>query len=210
VAEISALSRIAHSFAGHAGIAGFSDLSQISSALVALLTELLDRPAEATDSSLRTVVDACDFLPHLLATSGEEAAEAPAAIQVLVVDDDVFCRRAVRQALTRLKAATLTVDDPQTALRLLQENPFSLILLDVEMPGLNGFDLCAALRRLPANAQTPVVFVTTLDGFESRDRAMACGGNDLIAKPFLPMELAVKALSLLRRRPANGSPVAAP
>ena len=199
--ELSELSRIAHSFAGHAGIAGFQELSQISSALVALLTELREKPKEVTDSSLRTIVDACDFLPDLLERSTEPAAETAGPIQVMVVDDDAFCRRAVRQALARLNAATLSVDDPQVALRLLKENSFSLILLDVEMPGMNGFELCRELRALPANQATPVVFVTTLAGFESRESALSSGGNDLIAKPFLPMELAVKAFSLLRGRP---------
>lgn len=199
--ELSELCRIAHSFAGHAGIAGFEELSQISSALVALLTELLEKPKEVTDSSLRTIVDACDFLPDLLARSTEPASETTAPVHVLVVDDDAFCRRAVRQALSRLNAATLSVDDPQIALRLLRENSFSLIFLDVEMPGMNGFELCRGLRALPANQATPVVFVTTLAGLPSRESALASGGNDLIAKPFLPMELAVKAFSLLRRRP---------
>ncbi len=199
--QLSELGRIAHSFAGHAGLAGFQDLAQISSALVALLTELVEKPKEVTDSSLRTIVDACDFLPDLLARSTEAPTETAAPIQVLVVDDDAICRRAVRLALARLNAATISVDDPLAALRLLKENPFSLIFLDVEMPGMNGFELCRELRTLPANQGTPVVFVTTLAGFESRESALASGGNDLIAKPFLPMELAVKAFSLLRRGP---------
>jgi DNA-binding response OmpR family regulator len=62
------------------------------------------------------------------------------------------------------------------------------------MLGLNGFDLCAELRSLPAHKTTPVVFVTSRDDSPSRERAAVSGGNDLIAKPFLPIELAVKAL----------------
>lgn len=201
-AALSALSRAAHSFAGHAGLAGFQELAQLASALEALLTELVEKPKEVTDSSLRTIVDACDFLPDLFERSTDETPEATAPVQVLVVDDDAFCRRAVRQALARLNAATLSVDDPQVALRLLKENPFNLIFLDVEMPGMNGFELCRELRAMPANQATPVVFVTTLAGFEHRESAFASGGNDLIAKPFLPMELAVKAFSLLRRKPS--------
>ena len=75
------------------------------------------------------------------------------------------------------------------------------LFLDVAMPGMNGFDLCKELRALPSNQTTPVIFVTTLAGLDSRERAFASGGNDLIAKPFLPIDLAVKAFSLLRRRP---------
>ena len=204
VFELSGLGRIAHTIEGHAGIAGFEELAQMSSALVALLKELVERPHELTPSALRTIVDACDFVAVLSvgATHPKAGPETPAL--VLVVDDDPLCRHAVRVALARLNAATIAVDDSRTALRLLAENRFSLICLDVEMPGLTGFELCKALRALPANEGTPVVFVTSVDSPESREQAMACGGNDLIAKPFLSMELAVKALSLLRRtrRPA--------
>jgi CheY-like chemotaxis protein/HPt (histidine-containing phosphotransfer) domain-containing protein len=206
VPELSELCRAAHSFAGHAGIAGFRESAQMSSALGALLGELLEKPKELTPSSLRTIVDACDSLAALCEPSTDSTPETAAAAVVLVVDDDAICRRAGRLALARLNVATIGVDDPRLALRLLAENPFSLIFLDVEMPGMNGFDLCKQLRMLPANQATPVVFVTSLAGFESRERASASGGNDLIAKPFLPMELAVKALSLLRRTYVSRQP----
>jgi DNA-binding response OmpR family regulator len=65
------------------------------------------------------------------------------------------------------------------------------------MPGLNGFELCAELRKLPTNKSTPVIFVTSLTKFEIRAQSSLSGGNDLIAKPFLMMELAVKALTYL-------------
>jgi DNA-binding response OmpR family regulator len=197
VQELSQLCRTAHAFAGHAGIAGFQEVAQMSSALVALLRELLEKPKEITPSSLRTIVDACDTLTVLSASS--PAPPQQTAAVVLAVDDDVICRRAVRLALARLDVAAISVEDPQMALRLLAENPFSLILLDVEMPGMNGFELCRELRKLSTNQATPVLFVTSLADFGSRDRASASGGNDLIAKPFLPMELAVRTLSLLRR-----------
>jgi len=59
---------------------------------------------------------------------------------------------------------------------------------------MNGFELCTKLRALPAYKKTPVVFVTSLTDFESRANSTISGGNDFIAKPFLFMELAVKAL----------------
>ena len=68
------------------------------------------------------------------------------------------------------------------------------MFLDVDMPGMSGFELCTKLRDLPGYKQTPVVFVTSLTDFESRTNSTMSGGNDFIAKPFLFMELAVKAL----------------
>jgi twitching motility two-component system response regulator PilG len=81
----------------------------------------------------------------------------------------------------------------------LRENSFDLIFLDAEMPELNGFQLCTELRKLPTNKTTPVIFVTSLTKFEVRAQSSLAGGNDLIAKPFLMMELAVKALTYLLR-----------
>jgi len=67
------------------------------------------------------------------------------------------------------------------------------------MPGMNGFELCSKLRGLPQHKKTPVVFVTGLNDLESRANSMVSGGNDFIAKPFLFIELAVKALVYIHR-----------
>jgi DNA-binding response OmpR family regulator len=64
---------------------------------------------------------------------------------------------------------------------------------------MNGFELCTRLRGFARNKNTPVVFVTGLTDFESRASSTMSGGNDLIAKPFLFMELAVKALVYILR-----------
>lgn len=205
VSQLAELSRVAHSFSGLAGAAGLRDLSQFSSALVALLRELAERPNEVTDSALRTIVDACDSLTTRVGHAADPLTGQVSPWVVLAVDDEVISRRAVFGALDRLQVATVLSDDPQAALRLLAENRFSLILLDVDMPGLNGFELCRQLRSRPTNRDTPVIFVSSLTGPESREQALASGGNDLITKPFLPMELALKALSLLQRKGARGA-----
>ena len=82
---------------------------------------------------------------------------------------------------------------------MLAQNRFDLIFLDVDMPGMSGFELCTKLRQLPAHKKTPVIFVTGLTDFESRTNSTMSGGNDFIAKPFLFMELAVKALVYVLR-----------
>ena len=86
------------------------------------------------------------------------------------------------------------------ALEILQKDKFGLVLLDVEMPEMDGPTLCAELRQSSMNQGTPVVFVTAAGEFERRAASLASGGNDLLAKPFLPLELAVKALTHLLRR----------
>src|SRR4029077_10939088 len=92
----------------------------------------------------------------------------------------------------KLKATS--IEDPLAAFELLSHKRFDLVFLDVDMPGMNGFEFCTKLRTLPAYKKTPVVFVTSLNDFESRANSTMSGGNDFIGKPFLFMELAVKAL----------------
>jgi DNA-binding response OmpR family regulator len=67
------------------------------------------------------------------------------------------------------------------------------------MPGMDGFDLCTKIRGISENKATPVIFVTSLTDFKSRARSSLSGGTDLIAKPFMFMELSVKALTYVLR-----------
>jgi DNA-binding response OmpR family regulator len=69
----------------------------------------------------------------------------------------------------------------------------------VQMPGMDGFELCTKIRATPTNKTTPVIFVTSLTDFKSRARSSLSGGSDLIAKPFMFIELSVKALTYVLR-----------
>jgi chemotaxis family two-component system response regulator PixG len=116
-----------------------------------------------------------------------------------VVDDEAISRRAVVYALNKARLKSVNVEDPVRAFQMLTENQFDLVLLDVDMPNMNGYELCTKLRTLPTYKKTPVIFVTGLTDFESRANSTMSGGNDFIAKPFLFMELAVKALMYVLR-----------
>ena len=122
-----------------------------------------------------------------------EQQELPAS-KILVVDDEAISRRAIVYALEKAKLKSVNVDDPQQALQMLNDNEFDLIFLDVDMPGMTGYELCAKLRALPQHKKTPVVFVTSLNDFENRTNSTMAGGNNFIGKPFLFIELTVKAL----------------
>jgi CheY-like chemotaxis protein len=199
------LYRRIHTLTGGAALAGLKQLSQVADALEALLKELCEKPASMNASSLRTVAFALDFLgvlfEHRIFPSQHEARPA----NILVVDDEALSRRAVTHALDRAKLKSVSVDDPMAAYELLAHRKFDLIFLDVDMPGMSGFELCAKLRLLPSYQKTPVVFVTSLTDFESRANSTMSGGNDLIAKPFLFLELAVKALVYVLRARLNGA-----
>jgi DNA-binding response OmpR family regulator len=207
VKQLQELYRRIHALTGNAAAAGISQIAQIADALEALLRELYEKPKNINVSTLRTVASAIDFLGVLFERSKlleASAGQSQRKANILVVDDEAISRRAVTYALEKAKLSSISVENPETALQKLGEAAFDLVFLDVDMPGMNGFELCAKLRTLPLNKTTPVVFVTSLIDFESRANSTMSGGNDLIAKPFLFMELAVKALVyIMRGRPAN-------
>jgi CheY-like chemotaxis protein len=204
--QVYELYRCMHSLAANAGAADVPSIARMSDALEALLKELYEKPETITASTLRTAASGVDFL-GLLIDRGMllDNLETPPP-KVLVVDDDAISRRAVTYALEQAKLKSTSVEDPAVAYELLAENRFDLVFLDVDMPGMNGFQLCSKIRQLPAHRKTPIVFVTGLNSFESRANSSKSGGTDLIAKPFLFIELAVKALVCLLRvrlQPAN-------
>jgi DNA-binding response OmpR family regulator len=176
------------------GISGLYAIANLASATDALLNALCDRPGNFNASTLRTLASAVDSIGVLINDSASAGGGQLLAASVLVVDDEPISLRAVANSLTKVNLKPVKVRTAETAIALLEENSFDLVFLDVDMPGMNGFELCTRLRSLPGNSKTPVVFVTGLSDFESRANSTISGGNDLIAKPFLSMELAVKAL----------------
>jgi CheY-like chemotaxis protein len=187
------LYRQIHTLNNNAGLAGLKHIAQMSSATEALLKEICEKPKNINSSSIRTIATAVDFLGFLfdkVAVPHEDMA----ASKVLVVDDEAISRRAVVYALEKAKLNSAHVEDPQEALELLEDNNYELVFLDVDMPNMNGFELCARIRAMPQHRKTPVVFVTSLNDFDSRANSTKAGGNDFIAKPFLFIELTVKAL----------------
>ena len=177
----------------------YAPIARLSSGLEALLKELYDKPQNISASSLRTVAQTVDLLEALYKAGQNYQAAVSSTPGVLVVDDDLIARRAIVYALEKVGIKCITLEDPVAALNMMAENRFDLIFLDVDMPGMDGFELCRKIRAQPSHEKTPIVFVTALTDFESRAKSALSGGNDLIAKPFLFMELAVKALLYLLR-----------
>ncbi|HUC86516.1 MAG TPA: response regulator, partial [Candidatus Acidoferrales bacterium] len=141
-----------------------------------------------------TIAAAVDFLGFLFEKGTLPGRQEMPVSKILVVDDEAISRRAIVYALEKAKLKSVNLDDPQQALQLLTESDFDLVFLDVDMPNMSGFELCAKLRAMPLHKKTPVVFVTSLNDFDSRTNSTMAGGNDFIGKPFLFIELTVKAL----------------
>ncbi len=198
VKHIQDLYRQAHSLSSNAGIVGAADISLMADAVEALLKELQDKPKSINVSTLRTTASAVDFMAVLFENVSSPSQHLPPA-EVLVVDDEAISRRAITFALEKAQMKSLAVEDPVKAVDLLTQKKFDLIFLDVDMPNMSGFELCTKIRTLPQYARTPVVFVTGLNDLESRANSTMSGGNDFIAKPFLFIELTLKALMLVLR-----------
>ena len=111
---------------------------------------------------------------------------------VLIVDDQASIRELIKRLLAPLDLHLVSAGNGLDALASAAKLSPDLILLDVNMPGLGGFDVCRRLRSNPAFEETPIVIVTSDDDERSRDRGFEAGADDYISKPFHP--------TLLRRR----------
>jgi CheY-like chemotaxis protein len=202
--QIYELYRQVHALNGNAGLAGLAHIAHMSAAFEALLKEVYEKPKNVNSSSTRTIAAAVDFLGFLFEKGTVPGRQEFPASKILVVDDEAISRRAIVYALEKAKLKSVNIEDPQEALKMLAEGEYDLVFLDVDMPSMNGFELCAKLRALPQHRKTPVVFVTSLNDFDSRTNSTMAGGNDFIGKPFLFIELTVKALiHVMRNRLLN-------
>jgi len=102
----------------------------------------------------------------------------------LVVDDDVSMRMLIRQTLERAGFACHEAGNAIAALECFERARPDIVLLDVVMPGMDGYALCSELRRQPAGAFVPILMLTGLDDPESINRAYEVGATDFISKPI--------------------------
>jgi CheY-like chemotaxis protein len=193
--------------AGSANVLALRKVVQLSTALEALFVELYTGPAKMTASVVRTIAHSIETLASLFdhpANSQDEVIPS----RILVVDDEVIARQLICAAVGTADLEAVGLNDPLAAQRLLKRERFDLIFLDVEMPGLTGLELCVKIRAMEPNRSTPIVFVTSHSDFGSRAQSALSGGNDFIAKPFLLVEVALKAITWLSKDGAQPLPTA--
>ena len=114
--------------------------------------------------------------------------------RVLVVDDAATIRRWMELRLRDTYDVSVAADGDEAVTLALTVRP-DLILLDVEMPRVDGFTACRTLRALPATRRTPIILVTSRTGSSDVETGFACGCTDFIGKPVDEMELAAKVES---------------
>lgn len=188
------LQRRLHALTGNAGLTGLVQIAHLSAALEALTKELREKPKNINASTLRTMALGVDFLGVLFNHAASDGTNEIPGATALVIDDEAISRRAIVYALQKARLRCVIAENGEAALRLLGKAKFDFIALDVDLPDITGYELCSKIRALPNYTQTPIVFVTPINDFESRANTTLSGGTDLIAKPFLFVELAIKAL----------------
>jgi len=185
------------SLAGIAAIAGHRTMACLAEATESLTRQVAEQPRCHTTSTLRTIGQAVACLHRLTGTHA--VGDLPADAAALVVDDDQLVRALVKAALGKVGLATVPAGDAATALRLAAERNFAIVLSDVMMLGMNGLQFAARVRALPGYQATPIIFVTGLVDLPTFSDPAGSQASDVIAKPFLALELATKALAHLLR-----------
>ena len=194
------LQELGHKLHALKGVAGHPELLpvwQLAGAIEGLVQQLTDRAGNFTASTLRSVAGGVDLLPRLCVPGLRADLLSYPPLRLLAVDDDLISRKAVALALKRALREPDLAESGAAALTLAALCSYDVIFLDVQMPGMDGFELCGKLHALETNHSTPVIFVTCQDDFASRAQSVAVGGQDLISKPFLTFEITVKALTLI-------------
>ena len=115
-----------------------------------------------------------------------------AGARIVVVDDDPAVLRAVTAVLEAAGYRVEGARDQRDALRAVLADPPALVVLDVNMPGLDGWELCDILRRQSHTRDVPVLFLTGRADLRDQITAMQVGGSDYVTKPFRPEELRAK------------------
>lgn len=119
--------------------------------------------------------------------------------RVLIVDDELINRKVLEGLLKSYGLDCVSADSGPAALELLDKS-IDLVLLDIMMPGIDGFTVVRSIRSMPDFADLPIVMVTALSAKGDRLKAVEAGANDFVAKPIDTTELGVRMTSLLRMK----------
>lgn len=123
---------------------------------------------------------------------------------VLVVDDDPHIRDLLTFALRKAGLATREAEDGESALVDLDAHPSDLVVLDINMPRMDGIETC---RRMRARGDTPVLFLSSRDDEFDRILGIELGADDYVTKPFSPREVVARVAAILRRTARTPAPL---
>lgn len=117
--------------------------------------------------------------------------------RILVVDDEPHIARLVKNILSSEKYDVDEVNTAVGAIDKIREKRYDLVILDIMMPNMNGYELCERLREEPDTYNLPVIFLTAKHAVSDKIEAIHVGADDYITKPFNPDELLMKVNTLI-------------
>jgi len=123
-------------------------------------------------------------------------------MRILIVDDEAGTRNLIAEVVQEMGHEVALAANGPDGLRLARGQPPDLILLDVTMPGMNGFEVCEVLRAEPRTSEIPVIMLTGMQEPEHRVRGLITGADDYVTKPFSPGELAARIEKRLKAKSA--------
>lgn len=124
-------------------------------------------------------------------------------MKIFLAEDDVILNKNITEALHAENYQVVSVSSGFAAERWLRKEPFDLLILDVGLPEINGFELCRFVRS--RNQEVPVLFLTAYAHLEDKIRGYESGCDDYLTKPFFMRELLLRVQALLRRHESAGS-----
>lgn len=191
------LFRKVHSLTGNAAVAGCVGIAHFASTFEAFLQELQQKPKFINASSARTVLRSVELIETLFQNSETESTDSPKPAPVLVVTGETMSSQTICMALEKAEIESVIANDPGQALRLVGSGSYSSVVMMINLPGLNGFELCAQFQAQGAFGRTPVLFISELKDFEAHSNPEILGENEVMASPYLLIELSLKALALV-------------
>lgn len=118
--------------------------------------------------------------------------------KILVVDDEKGIREIVKRVLTSKNFKVFTSPNGKDALETLREISPDLVILDVNMPLMNGYQVCREIRKDPLYKKLPVIILTVNDGVKDQLKGYESGSDEYMPKPFSPIELVQRINKLLK------------
>jgi OmpR family response regulator RpaB len=120
--------------------------------------------------------------------------------KVLIIEDDVSMTEALSEYLTQFSFSVQAAHNPETGIELIANNTFDIVLLDIMLPIMNGFELCKHIR---TSNDIPIIMLTARDELSDKVVGFEIGADDYLSKPFEPRELVARIQNVLRRHKKN-------
>ncbi len=154
--------------------------------------QVVSKGGQGSTFSFNITLPRVDILPSpaVSAEAVNNSNDTPSNHQVLLVEDNYFNQALAQIILQKLGYQVLTATNGQAALTILQQQQIDLVLMDIEMPGINGYETTKQLRQLPNMANLPVIAMTAHHGTDTKQACLAAGMNDLLVKPIEAASLA--------------------